>query len=64
MDLQTLVFNPPPVDITVGAWYELHLEERTVRMRAVRKCREFVIFESASGWRECFGWWVLRRAIW
>lgn len=64
MDFETLLLNPPPVDIQLGAWYELHLEERTVRMRVKGVYRSHVLFETERGVRECFDWWLLRRVIW
>lgn len=66
MTIEDLINNPPPVDITVGAWYTLRLPgetPRVIRMQAVKVYPCYVLFRDERGIRECWTWWELRRMM-
>lgn len=66
MTLEDFLNNPPPVDITEGAWYTLRVPgeiTQVIRRQAVKIYPCYVLFQDARGIRECWSWWELRRMV-
>ena len=68
-ELLLRLYNPPLPKIVIGAWYTVQIREersglvRQYRIRAVKKYRHVILFETEIGVMECWTIWELARVI-